>query len=158
MRLVFCQLRRSAAAAYDQRRGGIVRPFLDRFSDVTYTAMRIVLAFLFLCHGLQKLFGVLGGARVPVGSLFWFAGIIETIGGTLIGIGLFTPCVAFIASGEMAVAYFHAHLFPGLHRFGSNAALPIQNGGELAVALCFAFLYVASRGGGRFSVDGARRR
>jgi putative oxidoreductase len=84
--------------------------------------------------------------------------MIETIGGALIGIGLFTPYVAFIASGEMAVAYIHAHFFPGLHRFGSNAVLPIQNGGELAVALCFAFLYIASRGGGRFSVDGERRR
>jgi putative oxidoreductase len=127
-----------------------VRPFPNRFSDLTYAAMRIVLAFLFLCHGLQKLFGVLGGARVPAGSLFWLAGLIETIGGTLIAIGLFTPYVAFITSGEMAAAYFLAH--------APRAAFPIQNGGELSVALCFAFLYIASRGGGRFSLDGARRR
>jgi uncharacterized membrane protein YphA (DoxX/SURF4 family) len=58
----------------------------------------------------------------------------------------------------MAVAYLDAHFFPGLHRLGSNAVLPIQNGGELAVALCFAFLDIASRGGGRFSVDGEPRR
>jgi putative oxidoreductase len=127
-----------------------LNPFLARFSDHTYAAMRIVLAFLFLCNGMQQLFGALGGTRAPVGSLLWLAGMIEIVGGTLLGIGLFTPYVAFIASGEMAVAYFRVHFY--------RAIFPIQNGGELAVALCFAFLYIASRGGGRFSVDVLLRR
>jgi putative oxidoreductase len=111
--------------------------------------MRIVLGFLFFCHGIQKLFGFFGGRRVPVASLLGAAGLIETILGALIILGLVTSIAAFVAAGEMAVAYFKAH--------APRGTWPIENGGELAVALCFVFLYVAARGGGRFSIDSIRR-
>jgi putative oxidoreductase len=112
--------------------------------------MRVVLGFLYFSHGAQKLFGAFGGRVVPLVSLFGLAGILETVLGVLIAIGLVTSWAAFIASGEMAVAYFMAH--------APRARWPIQNAGELAVAFCFAFLYMAAHGGGRFSLDGARRR
>ena len=116
-----------------------------RYSEETYAAMRIVLAFLFACHGAQKYFGVLGGTvqiHTVKGAI---AGTIELIGGTLIGLGLFTRIAAFIASGEMAVAFFWVHMKRGFW--------PIINKGELPVALCFAFLYIASKGAGRYSLD-----
>jgi putative oxidoreductase len=109
--------------------------------------MRVVLAFMYLSHGLNWLFGTFGGKTVPVMSFpFGAAGVIETICGTLILVGLFTSFAAFIASGEMAVAYFMAHVPRG-------SIYPIQNGGEITVALCFAFLYIATHGGGSISVD-----
>ena len=115
-----------------------------------YAALRIVTGFLFLFHGLQKLFGMYGGKVMPMGSLPWVAGVIELVGGVLVLIGLFTSVVAFIASGEMAAAYFMAH-FP-------NGFWPIQNQGELAALYCFAFLYIAARGGGPLSIDRVVRR
>ena len=121
---------------------------LSRLGGVLYAAMRIVLALIYMAHGLQKVFGILGGHAVPLASMLGIAGILETVLGALIGVGLFTPLAAFIASGEMAFAYFIAH--------APRARLPIQNGGELAVVLCFAFLYIASQGGGRLSADAAR--
>jgi putative oxidoreductase len=122
---------------------------MSRFGGVFYAAMRIVLAFIYMAHGLQKLFGMFGGHAVPLNSLFGVAGILETVLGALIALGLFTSWAAFIAAGEMATAYFIAH--------APRGRLPIQNGGELAVVLCFAFLYIASQGGGRFSADAVRR-
>lgn len=127
-----------------------MRRVLGRYTELLYAAMRVVLAFLYLCHGLQKLFGAFGGHRMPLASLLGVAGLIETILGALIVVGLMTSWAAFIASGEMAVAYFMAH--------APRAPWPIQNGGELAVALCFAFLYIAAHGGGRFSADSVTRR
>ena len=127
-----------------------MRRVLGRYTELLYAAMRVVLAFLYLCHGLQKLFGAFGGHRMPLASLLGVAGLIETILGALIVVGLMTSWAAFIASGEMAVAYFMAH--------APRAPWPIQNGGELAVALCFAFLYIAAHGGGRFSADSVIRR
>lgn len=124
--------------------------WLRRYQDVTYAAMRIVLAFLFLCHGLQKLVGAFGGPQMPLASMLGVASVIETIGGVLIGIGLLTTPVALISAGEMAAAYFIAH--------APRGGLPIQNQGELAVLNCFAFLYIASRGAGRYSVDAIRSR
>lgn len=114
--------------------------------ELGYAAMRIVLSFLYFCHGLQKLVGAFGGHQVPLGSLLGAAAAIETVLGALILVGFQTSWAAFIACGEMAVAYFRAH--------APRGGLPIRNGGELAVALCFVFLYVAMRGGGRWSVDG----
>jgi putative oxidoreductase len=110
--------------------------------------MRIVFAFLFMSHGFQRVFtGQAWPPFLPIG----IANIIEVITGPLILIGLFTPIAAFIASGEMAVAYFMAHVPRG-------SFLPINNMGEITVALCFGFLYIATRGGGRYSVDAMRRR
>ena len=121
-----------------------------RFSEAAYAAMRVVVAALYACHGAQKLFGVLGGHVVPRGSLLFVAGVIEIVAGPLIAIGLFTRWAAFVASGEMAVAYFKQH--------APRSFWPVVNKGELAVALCFVFLYVAARGSGRFGADRALRR
>jgi len=127
--------------------------FLGAYSSHLYAVVRIVVGFLFACHGAQKLFGVLGGvdqrgASAPLLSLFGLAGIIELVGGVLILVGLMTGYTAFIASGEMAGAYFMAHAPRGFW--------PILNGGELAVLYCFVFLYIASRGAGVWSIDRAR--
>jgi putative oxidoreductase len=118
--------------------------FLDSYSGYLYATMRVVAGFLFACHGAQKLLGVLGGfggtpgATAPLFSMMGLAGVIELGGGILIMLGLFTRIAAFIASGQMAVAYFMAH-FP-------RGFWPIQNNGELAALYCFVFLYIAARG------------
>ena len=127
--------------------------FLGQYSPYLYAVMRIVAGFLFACHGAQKLFGVLGGlgepgASAPLFSMMGLAGVIEVVGGLLIMVGFLTGYAAFIASGQMAGAYFMAHFPRGLW--------PIENNGELAVLYCFVFLYLASRGAGMWSVDGAR--
>jgi putative oxidoreductase len=124
--------------------------FLGRFRAVAYAAMRIVFGFLYLSHGLRWLFGTFGGEPVPVQSLFGVAGLIETVCGGLIAIGFLTGPAAFIASGEMAVAYWMGHV--------SRGPWPIQNGGEITVAFCFAFLYIATHGSGIFSLDWLIRR
>jgi putative oxidoreductase len=104
---------------------------------------------LFAFHGAQKLLGAFGGKVAPVGSQIWMAGVIELVGGILIAVGLLAGLAAFIASGEMAFAYFTAH--------APRNVWPILNGGELAAVYCFAFLYIASRGSGPFGVDRASR-
>jgi len=119
---------------------------LGRFSPQLYAVMRIVVALLFACHGAQKLFGVLGFHQVALASKFGVAGVIEFFGGLLIAVGFFTSTAAFIASGEMAFAYFTQHM----PRHGAT----IQNGGELAVLYCFVFLYIASRDVGTWGIDG----
>ncbi|MGH2602561.1 MAG: DoxX family protein, partial [Dehalococcoidia bacterium] len=117
---------------------------LGKFSGVIYAAFRIVFGILFACHGAQKLFGFLGAE--PAGNMLMVtAGVIEFFGGLLIAVGFFTGWVAFIASGEMAAAYFMMHAPQGLW--------PIANDGELAVLYCFSFLYMASRGSGLLCVD-----
>lgn len=122
--------------------------FLGTYAPYLYALMRIVIGVLFACHGAQKLFGVLGGETVTLFSLRGLAGIIEFVGGLLIGVGFFTSYAAFMASGEMAFAYFMAH--------APRSFWPIQNGGELAVIYCFIFLYIASRGVGAWGIDKAR--
>ena len=123
---------------------------LGRYSPYLYALLRIVAGLLFAQHGLQKLFGWLGAqGAVELMSQMGAAGIIELVGGTLIAIGLFTSPVAFIASGEMAFAYFMAHAPKGFW--------PIMNGGELAVLYCFLFLYFAAVGSGKWSVDSLRK-
>jgi putative oxidoreductase len=119
--------------------------------------LRVVLAFLFIQVGSAKLFAfpaaiMPGGGTVPVGSLLWFAGVIEVVAGTLFLLGLFTRPVAFILSGEMAFAYFIGH-FP--HGFW-----PVLNQGAPAVFYCFTFLYFSAAGAGTWSLDAllARRR
>jgi putative oxidoreductase len=122
---------------------------LGRFAPYFYGLLRIVSGLLFACHGAQKLLGVLGGQQVALTSQFGLAGIIELVGGLMIAAGVFTSLIAFIASGEMAVAYFQAHAPRNLW--------PIQNGGELALLYCFLFLYFAARGNGALSVQGGKR-
>jgi putative oxidoreductase len=123
---------------------------LGRFSDHLYAMARIVIGLLFACHGAQKLFGVLGGTWQLGDAEGLFAGSIELVGGSLVALGLASSIAAFVASGEMAVAYFRAHAPIGFW--------PIQNGGEWAVLYCFFFLYVAAQGSGRFSLDAFVRR
>jgi putative oxidoreductase len=127
----------------------------ERYAPTTYALMRIVFGFLFMSQGLQKLLGWFGGfggsgQPAPMASIFGVAGVVETICGLLILLGLITKLAAFLASGEMAVAYFYAHQ--------SQALWPIQNQGERAVLFCFAFLFIASRGAGIWSLDGFRRK
>ena len=110
-----------------------------------YVVLRIVSGVLFACHGAQKLFGVLGSDGVPLLSQVGLAGVIEFFGGGLIALGLFTPYVAVIASGEMAFAYFLAH--------APRGSWPIVNRGELAMLYSFLFLYIAARGAGPLSLD-----
>jgi len=116
-----------------------------------HSLLRVVTGALFMEHGLQKLFGLLldpsqpwRGAP-PAFSQFWFAGVLETFGGALIVLGLFTRPVAFLLAGEMAVAYFTAH-FP-------RSFWPVINGGEHTVLYCFIYLYLFATGAGPFSVD-----
>lgn len=123
--------------------------FMRPYESQTYALFRIVVGFLLLWHGMQKLFGFPGS--VPPGApafVLYTAGPIELIGGTLVMIGLFTRWAAFLCSGLMAFAYWMVH--------GPQALLPIINQGELAVLYCFAFLFIAARGAGIWSVDGAR--
>ena len=121
---------------------------LAPFAPYTYALLRIVAGLLFVSHGGQKIFGWFGGQPVPLGSLFGLAGIIEIILGLLITIGLLTSYAAFIASGEMAAAYFIGH-FP-------KSFWPLENGGEPAVLFCFIFLFMATHESGIWSVDTAR--
>ena len=118
------------------------------------SVLRIVAAFLFITHGTAKLFGVpVGGPPMPVPTFFsqmWFAGVLETFGGALLLIGLLTRPVAFVLSGQMAVAYFQAHL--------PRSFWPTLNGGEPAVLFCFIFLYLCVSGAGPWSVDAALAR
>jgi putative oxidoreductase len=110
--------------------------------------LRMVAGFTFSLHGVQKLlgyFGGMGGGTAHFFSLPWLAGFLETAGGALIFLGLWTSPVAFLLSGEMAVAYFMRH-YP-------KSFWPIANGGELAVLYCFIFLFLFSAGAGPWSLD-----
>lgn len=120
---------------------------MDRLSGATHSLLRIVAGALFICPGGMKLLGwfdgMPGGGALP--PLLAVAGGIELVGGAAILLGLFTRPVAFIASGEMAFAYFMGH-FP-------NGFWPIQNHGEPAVLFCFIFLFLAAGGAGPYSLD-----
>ena len=112
--------------------------------EMTYAVLRMIAGALFIVHGLQKMFGLFGGQQATLSTMLGVAGLIETVAGTLIILGLYTTVAAAIASGEMAAAYFMVH--------SPKGALPVQNGGELAVLYCFLFLYLATRGDGVWSV------
>jgi putative oxidoreductase len=120
--------------------------WLGKYSDFFYALMRIIAGLLFACHGAQKLFGVLGGQKQT--GLLLAAGVIEFAGGILIAVGLLAGYVAFIAAGEMAVAYFKQHAPRGFWPITQGG-----NGGELAILFCFVFLFIASRGSGILSID-----
>jgi putative oxidoreductase len=106
-------------------------------------------ALLLLQHGLSKFFGFPMPMNAPaMFSLYWFAGVIEIVGGGLLLIGLFSRWAAFILSGELAFAYFLGHAPKGF--------FPLTNQGEVAVLFCFVFLYLAAAGPGPWSVDASR--
>ena len=123
--------------------------FFATWTPRILSILRIVVGALYLQHGTAKLLHVphvVAMDNVQLMSLIGWAGVLELVGGFLLLIGLFTRPVAFVLSGEMAFAYFIAHAPKG--------ALPILNGGELAVVYCFVFLYFAVAGGGPWSVGG----
>lgn len=129
--------------------------FLNRFQPVLLSILRISAAYMFMLHGTAKLFALphvemFDGLQIF--SLYGFAGILELVGGVLLLIGLFTRPVAFVLSGQMAVAYFMAHAA------GGNALLPLLNGGEAAALFSFIFIYIAAAGGGAWAVDNKFRR
>ena len=123
---------------------------LAPLAPYAFAILRIIAGLLFVAHGGQKVFGWFGGQPVPLDSLFGLAGIIEIVLGMLVTIGLLTSFAAFIASGQMAVAYFIGH-FP-------KSFWPLENDGEPAVLFCFIFLFIATHGAGIWSVDAARGR
>ena len=122
--------------------------FWVRLAPVFLSVLRIVAALLFMQHGAQKLFGLLGGHQMDLVSLMGLAGVLEFFGGLLLALGLFTRPVAFVLSGLMAFAYFMAH-----HPAGP---WPILNHGELAALYSFTFLYLSASGGGPISLDHLR--
>jgi putative oxidoreductase len=112
---------------------------------------RVVTALLFLSHGLVKLFGFPAGAapgQVPLFTLFGLAGVLELVGGLAVMLGIFTRPIAFLLSGQMAVAYFMVHAPMGFY--------PVLNMGEPAILFCFNFLYLAFAGAGAWSIDAKR--
>lgn len=128
-------------------------PAAGRATDtpgVLLSLLRFVVGFLFICHGASKMFGVLGGSMgsgkpAVLGSLLGVSGVLEFFGGILLLVGLFTRPVALLIAIEMIVAYFKVHLPRG--------PWPLLNRGELPVVYCFLLLYLASVGGGLFSLD-----
>ena len=127
---------------------------LQSKSDAAYALLRIVAGLMFSFHGFQKILGVLTKVQPPVGTQLWFGGLIELVAGLAIAAGIFTTWAAFLASGEMAVAYvqFHWQLAVGARFF------PTVNQGELALLYSFVFLYIATRGVGKWSLDRRRAR
>ena len=135
------------------RRALSVGPLSGSWTPALLSVLRIAAAFLFVVHGTQKLLAVPGGMPgmpVELWSLAGAAGVIESVGGVLLLLGVFTRPVAFVLSGEMAFAYFLRHAPRGFW--------PVLNGGELAALYCFLFLFLAAAGGGPWAIDAIRRR
>ena len=120
--------------------------FMKSYEEQTYALLRIVAGFLFLWHGVQKLFGFPPAPWEIPWHIQYVAGGIELVGGALIMIGLLTTPLAVLASGLMAFGYWMGH-------FSTQAYLPIMNGGDAAVLYCFLFLFIAAKGAGIWSVD-----
>lgn len=119
--------------------------FFSSHEGNAYLLLRLVFGFLFACHGASKMFGVLGSHRVAPGlTLIFLSTVIELVAGVFIFLGFFTRPAAFLASGEMAVAYFMEH--------AKSSFFPIVNHGELAVIYCFVALFIATRGTGKFGI------
>ena len=125
---------------------------LSRWQPQALAILRIVTGLTFMAHGVVKLFGFPEGAQPgqqAIASFMGFAGVLETVGGVLIVLGLFTRPTAFILSGMMAVAYWMVH--------APQSPYPVLNGGDGAILFCFVFLYLVFSGAGAWSLDGARR-
>ena len=123
--------------------------WLKKYGDYAYALLRIMTGFMFLFHGAQKILGVLAEFQPPAGSQLWFGGIIELLGGLFVMLGFKTRAAAFLCSGTMAVAYFQFHW---KFQIGPNL-FPAINKGELAALYSFVFLYIACRGGVKWSLD-----
>ena len=123
-----------------------------RYQGTAHALLRIVTALLFIEHGTSKLFNFPSFPMdlPPTGSLMWIGAVLELVGGLLVLIGLFTRPVAFLLSGEMAVAYWMMH--------APKSTFPANNGGDAAILFCFIFLFLAAAGAGPWSVDGSRRK
>ena len=120
---------------------------LSRYADTVYCIMRLIIGLLFACHGGQKILNFPpGGHGGPHDLLGWVSAWVELAGGFMIAFGLLTRIAAFIASGEMAVAYFMVHAKMG-------GFFPIQNHGEPAVIYCWVFFFIFFYGAGRLSID-----
>src|SRR5204863_690269 len=128
---------------------------LSRCADPVYCIVRLVIGLNYACHGGQKLFAYPGGGH-GVDGIAFVAGIIELGCGLLIGFGLFTRIAAFLASGEMAVAYFMFYV--GVVPTLAAKFFPIMNGGELALVNCWVFFFIVFYGPGRWSVDAMWRK
>lgn len=122
---------------------------LNRYAPYCLGLLRIVTALIFILHGTQKLFGFpappAGGALPAAFTLYWFAGVLEFVGGLLLLVGFQTRIVAFILCGQMAFAYWMAHAPKSLY--------PALNGGDAAILYCFVFLYLVFAGAGAFAID-----
>ena len=116
------------------------------WSPAVLSLLRIVSGLIFLEHGTAKFLGYPHLQQLPrMGSMGWYGGILELVGGVLLVLGLFSRPVAFLLSGEMAIAYWYSH-FP-------RSPFPAVNGGDAAILFCFVFLYIAFAGPGPWSVD-----
>ena len=127
--------------------------WLSRWQPQLLAILRIVTGLLFLEHALIKLAGFPPGGKPglqEVGSFLWIAGLVELVTGVLVSVGLFTRLAAFVAAGEMAIAYWSVH--------AKTSFYPAVNMGEAAILYCFIFLYLAAAGPGAWSIDGARTR
>jgi putative oxidoreductase len=122
---------------------------VSKYAPEVLSVARLVIGLLFLEHGTSKLFDFPHGAMAQptMGSLIWFQGIIELVGGVLFILGFQTRLIAFILAGDMAVAYFMAHASKGIY--------PMLNGGDAAILYCFVFLIYFVTGPGRWSADGS---
>jgi len=118
---------------------------LNRFADLFYCIMRLVVGLMFACHGLDKIFGTFSPKAEALPTLMAVGGWVEIVCGFLVAFGLLTRLAAFVASGEMAVAFFMMHAPKGL--------IPYLNKGELAVVYCFVFFYIFLHGSGAWSID-----
>jgi len=122
---------------------------VSKYAPEVLSIARLVIGLLFLEHGTSKLFDFPHGAMAQptMGSLIWFQGVIELVGGALFAVGFLTRPVAFLLAGDMAVAYFMAHSPKGLY--------PMLNGGDAAILYCFVFLIYLVTGPGRWAADGS---
>jgi putative oxidoreductase len=132
---------------------------LSPLTDLAYSLLRVVSGLMFSFHGMQKIFGVLPHEQqgpIAIGSQQWIGGMIELVCGLAIALGALTSWAAFLASGTMAVAYVQFHWMADNQLRFDRHVLPGVNGGELALLYSFLFLYIACRGGGRWSFDSRR--